>query len=795
MSKVTCTHCSLTYDESMMIKEDDCLFCCKGCQGVYHLLRDEGLDSFYDKKGSTTLQTPNITTTTDEYKKFDSELFKKQYIKEKDGLYEINLVIEGIHCSACVWLNEKVLHREDGVIEASINFTNNKAQIVYDPDTLKLSRIFEIIESIGYKAYPYDKTKGETQANANRQDYYARLLVGVFATMNVMWLAIAQYAGYFSGIKSEMKDVLNIAEFILATPTLFYTGWVYFKGAYFGLKNRFINMDFLVITGAVLAYSYSVYILFKGEGEVYFDSVTMIITFVFIGKYLEVLSKKKAVDTMDAMSSFVASEVVVIVDGKKVSKAPSEVEIGDILEIKAGEKIVLDGFISSGSGSFDNSSLTGESEPIFKKEGEEVLSGTILLDAVIRLKVTKVFEDSMINKIVTLLEDAMNKKPHIEKLANEISGYFSVTILGMALITFLAWYFLGFGFEKSLIVGISVVVIACPCALGLATPIATLVGISKAAKKKIIFKESAFLETMAKANTLLLDKTGTITMGKPKVINSKVFKEFDRSILYSLVSTQSHPISKGVKNFLETDSIAHVELGDIKNVEAKGITAVYNGKVVLAGNRKLLQDNGIMFENDYDNSILIFCIDAEVVAVYELQDEPKKGVKSSIEAIKKAGLEVVMLTGDHEKSASNIADRVGIKEFHHSLTPAGKAEFVKQRQESGDIVIMAGDGINDSIALGLADIAVSMGSGAQLAVEVSDVVLLDNQMTTLRDSILLSKNTYRNIKQNLGISLTYNLITIPLAVMGYVVPVVAAFVMSLSSLFVVANSLRMKLKG
>ena len=794
MSKVTCTHCSLTYDESMMIVDNDCLFCCKGCQGVYHLLKDEGLDSFYDKKGSTTLETPNIINNNEEYKKFDSELFKKQYIKEKDGLCEINLVIEGIHCSACVWLNEKVLHREDGILEASINFTNNKAHIVYDPDSLKLSRIFEIIESIGYKAYPYDKSKGETQANANRQDYYARLMVGVFATMNVMWLAIAQYAGYFSSIKSDMKDVLNIAEFILATPTLFYTGWVYFKGAYFGLKNRFINMDFLVITGAVLAYSYSIYVLIKGSGEVYFDSVTMIITFVFIGKYLEVLSKKKAVDTMDAMSSFLVSEVVVIVDGKRVSKAPSEVEVGDIIEIKAGEKVVLDGEIVSGSGSFDNSSLTGESEPIYKEEGSEVLSGTILLDAVIRLRVGRVFEDSMISKIVTLLEDAMNKKPHIEKLANEISGYFSVTILGSAFITFLAWFFLGFGFEKSLIVGISVVVIACPCALGLATPIATLVGISIAANKKIIFKESAFLETMAKANTLLLDKTGTITKGKPRVVSHEIFKEFDENILYSLLLAQTHPISKGVREFLEIDTPYHVEMSDIKNVEAKGITALYDGKVLLAGNRKLLQDNGIKYEKSHENSILIFCIDDEVIATYELQDEPKEGVKESIKAIKRAGLEVIMLTGDHEKSASKIAARVGIKEFHHSLTPANKAEFVKQRQESGDIVIMAGDGINDSIALGLSDIAVSMGSGAQLAVEVSDVVLLDNQMTTLRDSIILSKNTYRNIKQNLGISLTYNLITIPLAVMGYVVPVVAAFVMSLSSLFVVANSLRMKLK-
>jgi Cu+-exporting ATPase len=777
-----------------MIQDGEHLFCCKGCQGIFHLLKDEGLDSFYEKKGSVTLNSPQINTN-DEYKKFDNKIFYDNYIKDLDGVSEINLVIEGIHCSACIWLNEKVLNKKDGIIEASINYTNNKAKVIFDPNAIEVSSIFELIQSIGYKAYPYDKNRGEIKANQRRERYYSRLLVGVFATMNVMWLSIAQYAGFFTGIRQDIKDVLNYAEFILATPTLFFTGWIYFKGAYYGLKNRFINMDFLVASGATLAYLYSIYILFKGEGNTYFDSVTMIVTFIFIGKYLEVLSKKRAVDTMDSLASFVPTGAVVIENNKRVDKAVSEVQKGDIIEIKAGEKVVLDGVLIEGYGSFDSSSLTGESTPVSKKIGDEVLSGLISLDSVVRVKVSRLYKDSMINKIVTMLEDAMNKKPHIEKLANEISGYFSITILTIGIITFISWFYGGNGFETSLIVAISVIIIACPCALGLATPIATLVGINIAAKKKIIFKESSFLESMAKADILLLDKTGTITKGRPQVVQHKILKEFDISILHSLLFTQTHPISKGVKEFIYQDHIEELPIEDIKLIEAKGIKASYQNRELLAGNIELLKEYNIEFQYDTEfyNSILIFCIDSEVVAIYELEDEPKDEAFSAINSIKKSGLDVIMLTGDNKNSATKIANQVGIDKFYHSLTPIDKADFIQKCHNSGQKVIFAGDGINDSIALGLSDIAISMGNGAKMAIEVSDVVLLDSEIKTLKNAIEISQNTYKNIKQNLIISLSYNLITIPIAMLGYVVPIIAAIVMSLSSLFVVANSLRRKI--
>ncbi len=796
MKKIACDHCHLEFNEDVMIEEREgeksLFFCCKGCQGVYHLLKSEGLDSFYDKMGSTKLQP--AATVDSNLGKFDTEGFIRKYVKEVDGLHEVSLIIEGIHCSACVWLNEKVLHKSEGIIEASINYTNHKAKIVWDPEVLKLSDIIAKIQSIGYNAYPYDAKLQEERINKTRRDYYARLLVGVFATMNIMWIAIAQYIGYFSGIRAEYKNILNIAEFILATPTLFYTGWVYFRGAYYGLKNRHINMDFLVATGATLAYIYSIYAMVTEHGEVYFDSVTMIITFIFIGKYLEVLSKKKAVDTLDSMTGSLPTEVIVIDGNEKRLKNVEEVVEGDIIEVTPGDKIVIDGLIVSGEGSFDESSLTGESTPVFKRVGDEIISGTVLLDTVLRYKASKSFENSMLSTIVTLLEESVTKKPKIEKIANEVSGYFSVTILLIALGTFLWWYFVHGSFEHALIVAISVIVIACPCALGLATPVATLVGLGEGAKRGILFKEASFLETMAKSDVLLLDKTGTITEGKPKVVHYKELEPFDPNLLYALVSSSRHPISKGVKAWLEAhhEGLQEVVLEEIKNIEARGIEAKYESQKLTGGSARLLEEMGISMVHEAEGSLFAFMIDGVPKALFYLKDSPKEGAAEAIAAIRKMGLEVAMLTGDVAEVAQKIAAEVGIEKVYSGLFPQDKAKIVDKYHEAGKVVIMAGDGINDALALSKSDIAIAMGSGADISVEVSDVVLIDDKMTSLRDAIKLSRATYRNIKQNLLLSLTYNALTVPLAVAGYVIPLVAALSMSLSSLLVVANAVRIK---
>ena len=801
MARVACTHCHLEFDKTVMIEERESkdgeerelYFCCKGCQGVYHLLNEEGLGTFYDKLGDTQLQ-PALQSSED-LEKFDLEGFKNKYIRtHEDGLQEIHLIIEGIHCSACVWLNEKVLHKTDGIIEATINYTNNKAKVVWDPEVTKLSKIIETVRSIGYNAYPYDPRLQEERAVKTRKEYYSRILVGVFGTMNIMWIAIAQYAGYFSGMKQEFKDILNVAEFLLATPVLFYSGWIFFRGAWYGYKNRIINMDTLVASGAASAYIYSIYAMVTQRGEVYFDSVVMIITFVLVGKYLEVLSKKQAVDTLDSIIGSTPAEVTLVTEGSKSLVSVENIVVGDLIELKPGEKVVIDGRVVSGEGSFDESSLTGESEPIYKREGDEILSGSISLDSVVRYEALRDASSSLLSSIVSLLEESITKKPRIEQLANTVSGYFSAIILTIALLTFAGWYFIGGSFEQALIVGISVIVIACPCALGLATPMATLVGIAIAAKRGILFKEAAFLETMAKSDLLALDKTGTITEGRPSVVASEIYREFDRELLYSLVKSSNHPISQGVASYLQSEDnpLSELPLSETKSIEARGIQAFSGESKLLGGNPDFMREAGISIDYESENSLFFFAIDDQLTARFELSDTIREDAAATIEKLKKMGVRVVMLTGDHEKSARTVATAVGIDEVYAKLLPQEKAAMIDTFHEEGHIVVMAGDGINDTIALAGSDIAIAMGSGADIAISVSDVVLIDEKPKSIYEAYRISRRTFQSVKENLGFSVLYNTIAVPLAVAGFVNPLVAALSMSLSSLVVVANSIRIK---
>ena len=791
--KIKCDHCHLEFSKDVMIEDDGHYFCCNGCQGVYHLLSEEGLESFYEKLGDEKLAPPS--TQYEDSSNFDAPAFYERFVKvNQDGFSEVSLIIEGIHCAACVWLNEKALVNMDGVMATNINYTNNKAKIVWDDDTVKLSKIIDMIRAIGYNAYPYDASLQEEKANKERKDYYLRIAVAIFATMNMMTIMVAQYAGYFTGINADVKHILNIGEWVLSTPVLFYSGWPFFKGMYYGIKTKTVNMDTLVATGSLLTYIYSIYITLTRSGEAYFDSVTMIVSFVLVGKFLEALSKKSIADTLDVMNKYLPNDVKVIDGENIVTKNVNDVAVDEVILVSAGDRVALDGIIIDGNGTFDESSLTGESDPIFKDVGESIISGTVSIDADVKYKVTKDYAHSTMSNIVALLENAMNNKPKIQQLANKLSEYFSSTILLLSLFTFLGWYFYTTNFEQSFMIAISVIVIACPCALALATPVATLVGLSIASKRGILFKEAAQLETMSHANVLVVDKTGTITQGKPTVVKEELFDGFESSLLYSLLLNSKHPIAKAVASHIYTEELHCMELQAYNNVASQGLTAMYNGKMVAGGNAKMMQTIGLHVENEMsEDSEFYFAYDGKLLAKYELFDTPREDAKDAIRAIQKLGIEVIMLTGDHTRSAQKVASLVGIEKFVAQMTPEDKASYVEQLHKDGKIVVMAGDGVNDILALANSDIAIAMGNGSDIAIEVSDVVLLNDTFSSLYDSFKISRKTFTMIKQNLGLSLVYNGITIPLAIAGYVIPLVAAISMSISSLLVVGNSMRIKL--
>lgn len=782
MANFKCSHCRLSFDESSAIvsKSGD-KFCCTGCKNVYEVLHSSGFDEFYSRLGKNTLSPQNIVKDT----KQSIQSLYDNYVKDENGFKKINLVIDGIHCSACIWLNEKVLFATNGVVEASINSTNNKATIVWDEEQVNLAEILSKINAVGYRAYAYDALHEEAVMNAKRRDFYIKLLVGVFCVMNIMWIAIAQYAGYFSGIDKSVRDILNYAEFILATPVLFYTGSAFFVGASIAIKTKTPNMDLLVITGATLAYIYSIYSMFSRVGEVYFDSVAMIITFVFIGKFLEVLSKKRANDTLDGLNFLILSQVNVITNNQVVSKSVHDVKIGDIVILKAGDRALVDGVIISGEAGFDLSSLSGESLPLCLGVKDEIKSGAICLDGVVEYEVKASFENSLLNKIILMLENAVIKKPRIEQLANEISSKFSFVILSIAAITF-GYYFLNGGFENALVVAISVIVIACPCALALATPVATLSALGVGLKHRVIFKESKFIETLAKCDIVVFDKTGTLTNANLKVKKFVKFKDIDDGLILALASASKHPVSVAVANFLSSKTPKRIT--DIKEVAAKGVSASFNGQPLLGGSARFMCENGVKTD---DGAQYFVCLSNEIVAKFELEDELKSGIKECIDELKRLNMGVFVLSGDSQKNVKKVADELGAS-YKAQVLPDEKAYFVQDLVKNGHRVVFVGDGINDSVAMTQAQIAVCMGSGADISLQKSDVALLNDDINAFCSSVRLSKKTLSIIKQNLVFSLCYNAFTIPLAVLGYVMPLFAALSMSLSSLVVILNSLRIK---
>lgn len=781
-----CEHCRLNFKKSQMIEFKGKFFCCKGCQSVWEILHESGLDEFYERLGNKALKPVNLESFNKNYEEFIT--------KTKEGFSEIYLMIHGIECAACVWLNEKILTKQDGILELDINHLSHKARIVFDEQSISLVQILNLIESIGYKASAYDPSKSSQKADLVKREFYSKLIVAIACVMNIMWIAVAKYAGFFSGMDKDTKDILNFAEFILCSPVLFYTGSSFYKSAFKALKMHSLNMDTLVISGASLAYLYSLWAMFFRVGEVYFDSVAMIICFVFVGKYLEMLSKKRALDTIDGLNDFLQNEVLVF-NGKEF--APKEVQkvcIGDRILLKSGDKILIDGICKKGEASIDTSSLSGENEPCLVSVGSIINSACIVLDGSIEYEVSKLYEDSKLNQIIKLLEFASTKKARLESLVSSISAYFSRTILTLALLCFAFWFFyMKESVEISLVYAISVLIIACPCALALATPVSNLVALGRALKKGILFKNSNIVEKLSKCDMAVFDKTGVLTKTHLEIVDVFLDEKLNLDKLYSFVSLSNHPISKSVAQFLQNKNAKYLNLDfkDLSNIQAKGIKAFLGKSLLLGGSVKFLEENGIQCEKKFENSHFVFICENKILAYFEFSSVLREGAKELINYLKQAKINTMILSGDNEKAVQKIADELGISSFKAACLPQTKMQVIENLSHDKK-VLFVGDGINDALALKYAAVAMSLREGSDLAIENSDVLLLKNDLSSLKSAIKISKNTYKIIKQNLAFSLIYNACTIPLAFLGLINPLFAALSMSFSSIIVILNALRIK---
>ncbi|GAA8130275.1 heavy metal translocating P-type ATPase [Helicobacter pylori] len=789
-----CSHCQLEFKESELFREvinhKELYFCCTGCARVYALLLDLNLESFYDKLNDSTLApvTPQDSM---------SALELEQALEENNkGDFILNLLLEKTHCNACLWLNQKVLERLKGVKKVSVNFTTHHLQIVFDK-SLNPKEIVQKIESLGYGAKIYNAKNYALKAQKEQRSYLLTLSVGFFATMNLMFIAIAKYASYGSasyggasyggasygaGMDKLMQRNLDLVSLFLSLLVLVVVGRFFIKGAFYGLKNGVLGMDLSVSFGALSAFVYSVYAMLVSQ-ETYFEASSTILTLVFGSKFLELKARLFANEKCLALESHEIHSVIVVENGKQIEKHPKDVAIGSVVWVPSGAKIALDGVLLNNA-SVDASLISGEFKPLELGVNDQILGGYVNVGVPFSYQVSTNFQNSRLSSLLETLKKSFLEKPLIESSANKIADIFSKAVLFLAFISFLLWQFgLGGNFEKALMVCISVLVISCPCAFALATPIALVIGVFK--NPLIVFKEALFLETLAKVKKIFIDKTGTLTQKEVLLKEKIIYEEFDERLLKSLLKTREHLAHSAILKSLDSDEV-HLEKIEFF---AHGLKANYHNETLLVGSLKFLNAMGVNIKAKESANIMVgFAKNKTLCALFILEERLKNNAKEVIQALQNQGLELEILSGDNESSVKECAKKLGISNYHAHLTPEDKAQIISSYK---GVCAMIGDGNNDALALKQASVSLGFEKSA-LSKSACDILLLEEDLSLLKKAFDNAQKVYQVVLQNIVLSLIYNAILIPVAMLGYINPLIASLSMSASSLLVVLNSLRLK---
>ncbi|MGN8452012.1 heavy metal translocating P-type ATPase [Helicobacter pylori] len=788
-----CSHCQLEFKESELFKEvinhKELYFCCTGCARVYALLLDLNLESFYDKLNDSTLApvTPQNSMSASM-----SALELEQALEENNKSdFILNLLLEKTHCNACLWLNQKVLERLKGVKKVSVNFTTHHLQIVFDK-SLNPKEIVQKIESLGYGAKIYNAKNYALKAQKEQRSYLLTLSVGFFATMNLMFIAIAKYASYGgasygsasygAGMDKLMQRNLDLVSLFLSLLVLVVVGRFFIKGAFYGLKNGVLGMDLSVSFGALSAFVYSIYAMLVSQ-ETYFEASSTILTLVFGSKFLELKARLFANEKCLALESHEIHSVIVVENGKQIEKHPKDVAIGSVVLVPSGAKIALDGVLLNHA-SVDASLISGEFKPLELGVNDQILGGYVNVGVPFSYQVSANFQNSRLSGLLETLKKSFLEKPLIESSANKIADIFSKVVLLLAFISFLLWQFgLGGNFEKALMVCISVLVISCPCAFALATPIALVIGVFK--NPLIVFKEALFLETLAKVEKIFIDKTGTLTQKEVLLKEKIIYEEFDERLLKSLLKTREHLAHSTILKSLDSDEVS------LEKIEffAHGLKANYHNETLLVGSLKFLNAMGVNIRTKESANIMVgFAKNKTLCALFILEERLKNNAKEVVQALQNKGLELEILSGDHESSVKECAKKLGISNYHANLTPEDKAQIISSYK---GVCAMIGDGNNDALALKQASVSLGFEKSA-LSKSACDILLLEEDLSLLKKAFDNAQKVYQVVLQNIVLSLIYNAILIPVAMLGYINPLIASLSMSASSLLVVLNSLRLK---
>jgi len=790
----SCFHCALPVPADcnliVDIEGDRRPVCCHGCKAVAELIRDTGMSRYYTLRDAPDPGVGRPSAESAEWQVFDRDEMLASFAELSADHAEATIFVGGMYCAACSWLIETSLTKLPGVASAEVSPVTHRLRVRWRQSDATFSAILASLASLGYQPQPLAPENTTRPELAEQRIALKRLLVASLGMTQVMMFAVGLYAGDFQGIDQEMRRFLRLVSFVVTTPVVFYAARPFFAAAWRGIITSKPGMDLPVSIAVGSAYAASVYATFTNGPAVWFDSVTMFVFFLTLGRFLEMRARHRSIDRTAALSSLLPNTATRIV-GKDASIVPvSRLLVGDRVRVRAGDAIPADGVIESGDTCTDEALLTGEATPLAKSRGDSVAAGSVNLDSLIVMQVTRTGSDTTLGTISRLSERARYTRPAFVTLADHIASYIVVALLVIAALVAISWYFIAP--ERAFVITLSVLVVTCPCALALATPAAFAAAGSRLSQLRLLVTNGNAIEVLSRATTVMFDKTGTLTRGAPRIASTFVLDdtrtEYDcRRIAAALETASAHPLARAfaIDGPLPDVTEQQVEVG-------QGASGLIDGRLWRIGSAQFV--GGGVAATPVSNaaaSNVFLGVDGNVVAWFDVEDELRPDVAKTIESLRSDGLRTTLVSGDNEQAVAELASALGFSEFHFECSPERKLEIIRAAQRVGERVVMVGDGINDAPVLAGADASVAPAKGALLAQISADVIMLGDSLRPLTTAILMSQRTMRIVRQNLAWAIVYNALALPLAAAGLVPPWLAAIGMSASSLIVVLNALRL----
>ena len=779
--KTYCQHCGLVNKNS----EDK--FCCNGCAVAYQIINNLGLQNYYQTRLLNN-QIKALKPEEADQNSWQIDVSEFAHLVDENS-FAINLMIEGLHCAACVWLIESVLKKQSTVKKARINMSTKRLYLEWFGAKDIGNDLVKLIFNLGYRLIPFDAEF--LQAGEKKYDgsMLKALAVAGFASGNVMLISVALWANGSLQMGVATRNLLYWVSALIALPAIIYSGRIFVISAFNSIKKGRTNMDVPIAVAIFLASIISIFeAITKGE-HAYFDSVIMLIFFLLIGRYLDFSARRKAFSITGDLMMLAGISATIILDGKHKIIASKDLQKDMILNVAMGERIAADGLIIGGESEIDTSVITGESSPKKCQVGDEVFAGMVNLGNALQVRITKAREETLLAKIVAMVEQIETGKNYYTKIADVVSKYYTPIIHLIALITFIIWCAIGIGWHHALLNAAAVLIITCPCALALAVPVVQIVAAGRLLKQGILIKNGEALERLNKVDTIVFDKTGTLTIGKPKLVFSReslVVSEEIMKIAASLAAKSKHPLSRALVESFKGELI---DL-EVKEISGMGLIANYNGEEMRLGNLRHCEEGNDSAIQNTEELPQIFFKYQNQITTFTFQDQLRSDAQSIIKQL--GNYNLILLSGDKKSVVKKTAEELGIKEYYFEKTPDQKLEILKNLKSKNKNILMVGDGINDAPSLMLADVSISPSSAADISKNIADIIFQSEKMQPILETIKTAKKSNQIIKQNLAFALVYNLVAVPFAITGYVVPLFAALAMSSSSIVVVVNALRIK---